>query len=858
MKITMRINQKKYSMGLHRDYISVSDFFKYQTAQKKTSEPADLIEDHFLLKSEHPELFILSDKFLSKEHIGILRKLLRKYAGIEEVSILYTYDIRTKDKDLEKNITKYVMAHAIDFSKFIPPKSKILTLGRALYSITKDTSIQLSAFYDIVWNDTKFYDPGTKSWIFPSAWLFGLYDFTEGRLIDTYDLYYFKHQLKEIVKFNPPSIRIPELRTQIIDDPNQFLEDHWDEVEVAWDLETSGLDCTRDEIRCITMSFDGRTGYYLRWKDIDKDLLNTFLENKFQIGANLKFDCRFLWYRGITNAMPDFDTLHAGHALNEMRSNSLKTHAWVYTYYGGYDLPLEEYKKKFPKTKKYTLIPESILSDYAAKDAIITYQVWKEQLKHLAKDPDLEKYFFEHMMPTVRMFVEIEAQGVFINWENVRSSKKTLLEKRNEIEKRIFEEVGHEFNVASSKELSHILEFEMNLPFLGTRNKEGGYFTNEEHLTEWKKKGYKIAELLLEYRGYSALLNTFVGDEKLKTAYWEYKAPDEKMYPSYSVMMANSHRNKANSPNMQQVPHHGDKAWIVRAFFDVPSDEYKISEFDYSGLQLRIGAILSGDENMRRVFTELGGDLHSMTAQPVFAPEIPLEEFISRKKEEQFDFWRRSGKFLNFGLEFGAGAYTITNTGVRKDWTKEQCLEFIDKHELEPVIDFNGKPDYHLTVGAFMRKTFFQTYPGLVDWHNSMHEFALKYGYVRSIHGARRLLPQLLHVGNDKKMEANLKNISLNSPVQNFEIVVISRAMRNFHNFIKENNLKSRLWATVHDAVEFYIHKDEEELMKEKIPEILEEMYPEYGGLPLTVEGDISDPRANEPSYWGYGKDWYG
>lgn len=107
-------------------------------------------------------------------------------------------------------------------------------------------------------------------------------------------------------------------------------------------------------------------------------------------------------------------------------------------------------------------------------------------------------------------------------------------------------------------------------------------------------------------------------------------------------------------------------------------------------------------------------------------------------------------------------------------------------------------------------------------------------------------------------MEANLKNISLNSPVQNFEIVVISRAMRNFHNFIKENNLKSRLWATVHDAVEFYIHKDEEELMKEKIPEILEEMYPEYGGLPLTVEGDISDPRANEPSYWGYGKDWYG
>lgn len=835
----------------------MSDFFQYDDTIKKKTEDLIKIQDPYIFRSNNPEVYILSDIFLSKVQIGILRKLLKTYASIEQVSILYTYDIKATTKDTEASITKFTMDHSIDFSEYIPAKSKIITLGRALYSITKDTSVQVSAFQDIVWNDTKFFDPKTKSWIFPTAWLMSIYSFSDESLISSYDLYHFKHQIKYAASFKPPAIRVPKLQVELVEDPNTFLQEHLDKKVVAWDLETSGFDCTRDKVRCVTMSFDGKTGYYLRWKDIDPKILNKFFEGKYQIGANLKFDCRFMHQQGVINAKPDFDTLHAGHALNEMRSNSLKTHAWIYTYYGGYDLPLEEYKKKYPKTKSYLLIPESVLVDYAAKDSIVTYLVWEQQKEHLAKDPELEKYFYEEIMPTVRMFVDIETQGVYINWENIRKNKEKLYNERQKIIDAIYKEVGREFNIASSKELSHILEFEMNLPFLGTRNKAGGYFTNEEHLTEWKKRGHKIAELLLEYRSYSALLNTFIGDEKSKTAYWEYKAPNGLIYPSYSVMMANSHRNKSNSPNMQQVPHHGDKAWMIRSFFDCP-EEFKISEFDYSGFQLRIAAIVSGDENMKKAFVDLGGDLHSFTAQPIFCPDISLDEFLSKKKEDPYKEYRFRAKGINFGLLFGMGHFTYAANFIRKEWSLQECKDFCKERKVTILNDFqSGTADYYLSVAKYLRDTFFETYPGLVSWHESTHAFAKKNGYVRYIHGGRRLLPQLLGAGEDKKTEASLKNISLNSPVQNFEIVVISRAMRAFSDFCKKNNFKSRIWATVHDAVAFYIHKDEEKILGEKIPEILQHSYPEFGDIPIEVEGDLSDPHSETPEYWGYGKTWY-
>jgi len=861
----------------------MSEFFSFDSGLN-VEKSTDIITNQVIYEDTNPDFYILIDDYLKKSDLSLFKKLLKKFLKIDpNFKLVYSFKIKYSDKQIKKNILNFVLENGIELTEYIPPNSKVLAIGRSLYTITKDTDIQLASFQEIVWNKTYFYAPEIKSWIFPVCSLNMILNFKEATYKDTYDSFHFEYQLNALYNFEIPKLRIPQLKKIIIEEPNKFLYDNMHQEKVAWDLETGGFDCRRDEVRCITMSFDGKTGYYLRFKDIDHNLLNKFFESKYQIGANLKFDCRFMHRFGITNANPDFDTLHAGHCLNEMRSNSLKTHAWLYTYYGGYDLDLELFKRKYKNTKSYLDIPESIMIPYATMDPIITFQVYEAMVKHLADDEKLENYFYTHVMPTVKMFTEIESQGVFINWSQIEKVHSELKEKQDILKEKIQKIIGSDVDINSSKQLGIAFKEKLKLPNLGFIAKdESTYLTGEEPLKRWSKMGYKIADLILEYRGYSALLNTFVGEEQESTysellgkeidgktknsAYWEFKAPDGKIYPNFRVMLAKSHRNKAHGPNLQQVPHHGDKAWMIRSFFDVPSEDFYISEFDYSGFQLRIAAILSKDENMKKVFTELGGDLHSMTAQAVFCPEMTLEEFISKKNEALYKEFRFDAKGINCGYLFGMQAFTYTNSYIRPEWTTDDCRKFIAEHgitnkELQKSIysDQGTDYDYHLTVGTYMRKGFFSAYSSLEAWHESQHSFAEKYGYVRTTHGARRHLPQLLHIGTDKKLASNLKNISINSPVQNFEIVVISRAMREFHNYCKENNLKSRLWATVHDAVAFYIHKDDEKLLQKVIPEIMTKDYPEYEGIPIEVEGDLSDPRnmdKNGPTYWGYGKDW--
>lgn len=822
------------------------------------SKKESIVDKNLLYSDENPELYVLTDEYLNSSNVRLLKKLINKsFNSNIHICIIYVFKVETTEDNQKKNLFDFVTNYSIDLTDFIPKNSKIVSLGRSLYSITKDTGFQLSTFQDIVWNDTKFFDPITKSWVFPVCSFSKI--FPEGTVLSkTYDYFHFNHQLIYAKNFEVAPIRFPKINIELIENTNEFLKTHMNEKIVSWDLETSGFDCKRDKIRCITMSFDGKNAFYLRWKDIDHKLLNEFFKGKYQIGANLKFDCRFLWSLGITNAMPDFDTLHAGHCLNEMRSNSLKTHAWIYTYHGGYDLPLELHKKNHRGIKTYFDIPEYLMIEYASKDAAVTFQVYEAMVKHLNEDPLLKDYFYDHVMPTVQMFVEIESKGVYVNWNRIEKAKEELLLKRQAIKDLITEEAGFEIDLNSSEKLAKALQYKLNFPFLGSLNKKDLYFTNEEHLKEWSKKGYKIADLILEYRSYSALLNTFIGDEKEKTAYWAYKSPDGKMYPSFGVMLANSHRNKAHSPNLQQVPHHGEKAVTIRSFYDVPSDEYRISEFDYSGLQLRIAAIMSKDKSMKKAFVELGGDLHSFTAQPIFSPELSIEEFISKRKQEPYSEYRFSAKGINFGFLFGMGHFSFASNTIRKEWSLERCKNFCREHELD-LIDsvYENKKDYQLTVAKYLRDKFFETYPGLVEWHKNVHKFAFENGYIRYTHGGRRLLPQLLYTGDDKKTEANLKNISLNSPVQNFEIVMISRAMRKFFNYCKEKNRKSSIWATVHDAIIFYIHEDEIEEMSKIIPSIMEESYEEYGGIPIEVEGDISNPRDKEnPTFWGYGEEY--
>jgi DNA polymerase I-like protein with 3'-5' exonuclease and polymerase domains len=194
---------------------------------------------------------------------------------------------------------------------------------------------------------------------------------------------------------------------------------------------------------------------------------------------------------------------------------------------------------------------------------------------------------------------------------------------------------------------------------------------------------------------------------------------------------------------------------------------------------------------------------------------------------------------------------------VMPNWTEKQCKDFIKDNSLT-TLTYKEKKDVFFTVAKKLRDNFFETYVGLTKWHEDSHAFAKKHGYIRSIYGAIRRLPELT-VQNDtselgKKREANLLNISLNSPIQNMESVVMHRVMVALHDFIQENNLKSFIFGNIHDAIEMYVHRSEIKIVRDKVIDLAEFAHEEYEGIPIVFEGNIADPLKGQ--VWDCGKDW--
>lgn len=792
----------------------------------------------------------------NRRQITLIKQAMRRVFGQDspDFTLLYAFTFNILKKDFDKNMAKYVFDNTINFKEYIEPGTKIISIGRAIYTLTKNTSFNASAFYAFDYVDSYFYHPELESFVFPVDDFFIMADFNQARLQQTFNSFFLFKQIQKAYSFNSSKIRIPTPKIEVVENPNEFLTKHKDkQIKVAWDLETTGLTFYKDNIMCITMSFDGITGYYLDFNKIDLKLLDEFFKNKYQIGANLKFDIKFLRFLGLKNVKVDFDTLNAGHTLNEMASNSLGSHGWRYTYFGGHEIELKRYLRKNPKITSFEFIPKSILSKYATLDSIVTFQAYKKQLGELKKDEKLFKYYFEQTIPNLNMFADIELDGVYVDWDYLKDLKEDLEVQKNEIQKEIYDLAGiGEFNISSQKELSRVLKEELKLPDIGFESKSGSYSTKEEAMNIWISQGYDIAKKIMDFRSIETQINTFVGDEKSNSAYWKFKADKTKtIHPNYMVMLTQSHRNKCNSPNFQQIPKRVSHAPKIRKMFNHPSEDFLLIEGDYSGFQMRVAAILSKDKNLIEAFTKYGGDVHSTTAVAIFHRDWTVDQFIKVRHEEPYKTQRDIAKGTNFAFLFGGSAGAFAESVLKVQWTDEYCRQFIE----DTGITVGFGEDIYYAAGKYIRDSYFTQYPNLRKWHTKSHKMAETEGKVTSVHGARRLLPQLLAVGNDsnQQMVANFYNISKNSPVQNFEAVVIMRAMREMHTFLKVNNLKSSLFGMIHDAVEFYVHKDEMHIVIPKIFEIFEKQYEEYLGVPMVFDLNAAD--INKGEIWGLGRD---
>ena len=555
-------------------------FFQKINSKVPLSKQDQIIDPVLYGDPNTADLYILTSES-NKGFFKYYQRVIDKHWGADtKVCVLYCYLFKPKDND-DKQVGNFVRQYSIDTSEYIKPWSKVICTGRAIYTITQETELMVDAFYAYQYVQSWFFDSKTKSWVFPVDDPYKFISLAGKKFLDTFAFHFFQHQVVACRDHRTMPVRIPDLKVEIVENPNEFLKQYiGKDIKVAWDLETDGLLYYKCHVICLTLSFDGRTGYYLPWEKIDPIVLTDFFEGKYQIGANLKFDIKFLRLNGVENVHVDFDTLAAGHVLNEMRSNSLGSHGWIYTYYGGHEVPLLKYKKAHPGLKNYGQIPKSILADYAAKDAIITYKVYEKELALLEQDkknregkPNLHDYFFNEMMPNINMYIQIEMNGVFMDINRLDEFSKNLVLKQIELEDIIFGEVGHKFNLASVQELARVIERELHWPDLGTKSKIGDYLTGEDSLIAWEKMGYKLAGTIRQWKEISTFIKTFTGTKNDPDSGWKQFTDSEGfLHPNYQVMMAESGRQKCDSPNFQQNPKQGTFAKDFRMAFQPPKD----------------------------------------------------------------------------------------------------------------------------------------------------------------------------------------------------------------------------------------------------------------------------------------------
>ncbi len=671
----------------------------------------------------------------------------------------------------------------------------------------------------------------------------------------------------------------------------------------SWSTETFTELVTVTGVTWVAPKENKSNGSIGRFKyDLEVEGNHNYIAEGLQV-HNCKFDVKFLRKLGVKNLVIGFDTMQCGHILNEIRSNSLKTHAWIYTTIGGYDWDLENWKRNNPRVKSYLDIPESVIAPYAALDAVATFQAYKAMRKHLAEDPLLEKYFDTFIMPALNMFCDIEYEGVDIDWSALDRLKVMLEPKIEEIRQRCFKALGVDWIDLDSGKVMGLHYEKMGLIDLGRakekKNDEGettsgGYYlSGKDVVGEWIKQGHTELMPILEYSKWTALRDTFCGnltsqvgadeDEVLidpskwaslgdedspkkkknkSPGYRKYRSSDGKIHSNFLVFFASSHRHRSSSPNLQNIAKKDEEiAKLVRAIFRTPNDEeFYIAEGDSAGFQLRIGAAQSGDANMRRAFLEVpGGDLHSVTGHSVFTPHITLEEFLAEKKGK-YKKYRNRSKAINFGLIFGASAKVLVEQTLLVEWSDKDAEEFVAEKELDwRVSDLmeKGKSRRMANFTAcaeFIREKFFELYPGLIDWHEENQAYAEINGYIRSPFGARRLLPWLTYTGTDSDgaETKNMKNIAVNSPVQNHEVIPMSTVMIKLHNLIKERNLKSRIIMTVHDSVVLAVHRSEIFLIAKTMLNAFAFDFPQNKGIGTMGEINFAAPWKGE--VWGFGQ----
>ncbi|UXX80256.1 DNA polymerase I [Reichenbachiella carrageenanivorans] len=568
----------------------------------------------------------------------------------------------------------------------------------------------------------------------------------------------------------------PELRKSLV----KYLSL---QEEYCFDTETTSINPEEAELVGIAFAYVAGEAYYVPFPADQKEAqaiaeeFRSVLENDSirKVGQNLKYDIQVMKNYGIEVKGKMFDTMLAHYLIDPESRHKMDVLAENYLNYTA--IPIEDLIGKGKAQKNMRDIAVTQVVAYAAEDADITLQL-KHKLAAEIEEKGLGKLLHEVEEPLSIVLADVEYAGVKIDTDVLGVMSKELNDLSAIAQEKIFELAGQEFNINSPKQMGEVLFDKMQLIEKPKKTKTGQYATGEEILSKLAPE-HEIAERILEFREYQKLKSTYVDALPLLIS-----QKDGLIHTDYRQAVAATGRLSSNNPNLQNIPIRTAKGREIRKAFVPRGNDYTIFAADYSQIELRIIAAFAKDESMIQAFKD-GQDIHATTASKVF--DVPMAEMTT-------DI-RRKAKEVNFGLIYGISAFGLSqNIGI----SRTEAAEIID--------------------------SYFTQFPNIKRYMDDQVNFAKEHEYVETLLGRRRYLRDIN--SRNATVRGFAERNAVNAPIQGSAADIIKVAMINIHDWMKKEKLKSKMIMQVHDELVFDAHKDELDLLKIKVEELMKNALP--------------------------------
>ncbi len=572
-----------------------------------------------------------------------------------------------------------------------------------------------------------------------------------------------------------------------------FIQNLMSQTTVCFDSETTGIDTLHAELVGLSFSYEKGKAFYVPFPQnqeeaqILADKFKPFFENEAieKIGQNIKYDLKILSNYNLQVKGPLFDTMIAHYLINpDMRHNM--------------DVLSETYLKYSPKSIESLIgkkgknqlsmrdVPLEDIKEYAAEDADVTLQL-KEVFSPILDKAETKKLFDEIEIPLIPVLAAMETEGIRLDVAFLKDMSVDMQKEINEFEQKIYETAGEKFNLASPKQLGDILFDKLKIG--GTKPKKtktGQYATGEEVLS-YLANEHQIVKDILDWRQMVKLQSTYI--DALPN---QVDAKTQRVHTDYMQTVAATGRLSSNNPNLQNIPIRTERGRLIRKAFIARDENYSLLSADYSQIELRIIAAVSGEDNMIKAFQN-NEDIHKSTAAKVF--NVSLEEVT---KEQ-----RSHAKTVNFGIIYGVSAFGLSN-----------------------------QTSLSRSESAALIEAYYKTYPKLKSYMQEQVDFARQNGYVQTVLGRRRYLKDI-NSANAIVRGAAERN-AVNAPIQGSAADIIKIAMIRIHHKLTSENWKSKMLLQVHDELVFDVHHSELEKIQPLIKHEMEQAF--TMAVPLEVE----------------------